>query len=33
VNWLEAVTRIRQGALHDDAHRVIEIAGAHLGVD
>ena len=27
---LEAVPRIRQSALHDDAHRVIEVAAPHL---
>ena len=30
---LETVSGVRQRALHDDAHRVIEVRLAHLGFD
>jgi hypothetical protein len=33
VDRLESVTRIGQGARHDDAHRVIDVRIAHLLVD
>jgi hypothetical protein len=33
VDGLQAVTRVGDGAPHDDAHRVIEVARAHLVLD
>jgi hypothetical protein len=33
LDWLEAVTDIGEGALDDNAHRVVEIRAAHLRID